>query len=75
MKTLAMIVYILICAGLGGMVGKILAEKQEAKWKSKARNIQSALNWEHHKRDYINALLNANYTTKKGVEEYNRYVR
>lgn len=75
MNTLTIIGYLLICIGLGYAARWALIERQEAKWKRKARDIQSRLDFEHHKRDYVNALLNTNFTTKKGVEIYNKYTK
>lgn len=42
----------------------------------KANEIQVALDYEHHIKEYVNRKVNGNYTTKKAIEvaKYNDWI-
>ena len=42
--------------------------------KLKAQEIQKALDEQHRQKEFVNSLLNTNYTTKEALEKYKEMV-
>ena len=60
---------------IAGMVAFVLIkEKRNRSWRARSRYIQNLLESEHSKVNDFNLRFNTNYTTKKGIEEYNKWL-